>query len=512
MSDHLLERLRQPSEGPETRLWFSGVIRIGILCLVAVGAMLLEDVRDSPRGYWLVFFCSLGLASGIGYLVAVKRAGALRPFVARAQALIDLLVVGATISLTGGPVSFFSFLFVVVILEAGLFLGIPSGFVVATFATAFMCAQVFWPLFEIELPETTELLYRFLIEGLAFYLTAFISGYWHRRIHQLQHFQREIMDNMNTGFLITDSKGITRALNKAGEKVLDLEAGKAIGRPVADVMRVDKGGECPVLAALRAHKDFTSYEFDAVIGSGEVKLLGLTTSRIRDARDRLTGVIASFSDLTEMAEMRRELQRQDRMAVVGELAAGLAHEIRNPVAAISGAVEELSDNIATPEIAERLANIVLRESSHLNEIVSGFLDFARKPTMRRETVNLCAVVDDVSALLRREYDHARQLRIDARCPDTPCTVSADRSQIRQVFVNLAKNAVEAMDERGLLEIRVVPDLSTVEVRFDDEGPGVDPDKVARIFEPFYTTKKSGVGMGLAVCLRIVTAHDGTIRA
>ena len=98
--------------------------------------------------------------------------------------------------------------------------------------------------------------------------------------------------------MITDSKGITRALNKAGEKVLDLEAGKAIGRPVEDVMRVDRGGECPVLAALRAHKDFTSYEFDAVTGSGEVKLLGLTTSRIRDARDRLTGVIASFSDLT----------------------------------------------------------------------------------------------------------------------------------------------------------------------------------------------------------------------
>jgi len=252
-----------------------------------------------------------------------------------------------------------------------------------------------------------------------------------------------------------------------------------------------------------------------------VKLLGLTTNRIHDARGHVTGLIASFTDLTEMARMRQELQQQDRMAAIGEQLAGLAHEIRNPVTSIRSAMDELRRNTASTAMVERLAAIGIRESDHLNEIVTGFLDFARDPSKRRELFSLQDLLAEVEEMLRQKYADAKALEI-RRSPmgDAPGQILGDRLQIRQVFLNIAQNAIEAMQENGALTMTLHPGPAGdgpgrrrgyLEVRFDDEGPGIAPDKVARIFEPFYTEKEHGVGMGLAICMRMVTAHDGTIQ-
>ncbi|HNT89723.1 MAG TPA: PAS domain-containing protein, partial [Candidatus Hydrogenedentes bacterium] len=148
----------------------------------------------------------------------------------------------------------------------------------------------------------------------------------------MKEFQRDILDNMNSGFLLTDEKGVVTAINKSACRILHLIEGDVIGRHVDGILRSDTGAECPVTTALRLGKDFTSYEFYVRTHADSSLLVGITTNRIRDARGQVTGLIASFTDLTEMARMRQELQQHDRLAVVGELAAGLAHEIRNPVA------------------------------------------------------------------------------------------------------------------------------------------------------------------------------------
>jgi two-component system sensor histidine kinase PilS (NtrC family) len=354
--------------------------------------------------------------------------------------------------------------------------------------------------------------YGFLIQVLAYFLTASISGYWNQRLRRMQQFQREILDNMNNGFLITDSKGSILLASLAAERILNLEPEEAIGQPVQDILRVPAGEECPVVTALRLDRDFTRYEYTGLIKPNTTKLLGLSTSRMYDWRKRKIGMIVSFSDLTELEKMREELKRQDRLAVTGELAAGLAHEIRNPLASIRGAVVELESSLDTPAVAQKLAAIAVRESDQLNAIVSSFLDFARQPKLRRDVFDVRGVVDEVADSLRRKYGDDGPLHVTLKQPNQVCAVSGDRSQIRQVFVNLAKNAVEAMAERGRLTITVMPGPADAQIRFDDEGPGIEPDKVAHIFEPFYTTKDSGVGMGLAICLRIVIAHDGTLRA
>ncbi|MDQ1256209.1 MAG: domain S-box protein [Candidatus Hydrogenedentes bacterium] len=497
--------------------WVVGIARIAVLAISAIGIYRYQVLFGYTVGHrplspaWLSYFLmglyAFNLISGILYLSVLKRYRVAKTFMTWTQVLLDFGVIAATVGFTGGTGSFFTFLLVIVILEAGLLLGFTQGFVFAILASIFVLVQ-FW----LADSRITNVGYNILVQTLSFMFTAFISGYWNHRIYRLQEFQHDILDNMNSGFLITDRNGIIWAQNRAADRILELASGEAIGRPVEKVIRPDSGGECPIVTALRAQRDFSSYEFYAQIPSERRRLLGLTTSRLYDERGRLNGIIASFTDLTEIDTMRQEMRQQDRLAAVGELSAGVAHEIRNPVAIIRSAVEELSHNLADERIAQRLAAMALRESDHLNEIVSGFLDFARNPVARRETFDLRGLVHETEQRLRQKYIDSTELTIAAGCPDTPCNIDGDSSKIEQVFMNLGVNAVEAMQNKGHLAIGLVSETGSYEVRFDDDGPGLDPGEIARIFDPFYTTKPSGVGMGLAVCLRIVTAHDGTIRA
>lgn len=505
------DRFRSSVEGPEAWLWYIGGVRTVVLVVVAAGAYAyayvpIAGTEFEPLGLlYLTLFYLFGLFSCLWYLVSLRLTRPFRPVLTWAQVLVDLGVVAVTVHFTNGTHSFFTFLFVVVVLEAGLVLRPSQGFVFASMATVFMAVQA--GLWQEGAPVIRG--YNFLVQALAFYLTAAIGGYWNLRLRRMHQFQREILDNMNNGFLITDAEGTITAQNKAADRILGLEDGVAIGRPVEEILRDAEGGECPVRTALRAKRDFTRYEFSASIGHDHTKLLGLSTSCMY-RKGHLTGIIATFSDLTELASMREEIQRQDRLAAVGELAAGLAHEIRNPVAAIRGAMDELAGSSASPELTTRLLGIALRESDHLNYIVSEFLDFAREPRIDREPFDLCQLAREVGNLLSLEYADRDGIVVRVTDSGDASRISGDRSQLKQVFINIGKNAIQAMENKGTLRIAVGRDPVSVTVRFDDEGPGIPPDQVARIFEPFYTTKESGVGMGLAVCMRIVTAHDGTI--
>ncbi|MCC6486323.1 MAG: PAS domain S-box protein [Candidatus Hydrogenedentes bacterium] len=497
-----------------------GAVRVAAILVIASGTLLIGDYGYGEKLY-LCFFYAFGIISALGYLLALRHTRLVIAPLTWAQVLVDFGVVAATVSFTGGLGSLYTFLFVIIVLEGGILLGLIQGYLFATLAAIVMGtlaimrsepAAVLPAAGQWYNQDEYTLWYGYLIQVLAYYLTASISGYWNQQLHRLQRFQREILDNMNNGFLISDLEGIITVVNRAAERILDLSEDEAIGRPVQEVLRVASGEECPVVTALRSERDFTRYEYTGLLPDGKTMLLGLSTSRIYDWRNRMTGIIASFSDLTELEQMRQELKRQDRLSIVGELAAGLAHEIRNPVAAIRGAVDEMATNLDKPAVASKLASIAVRESDQLNTIVSDFLDFARKPSMRRDVFDVRGLIDEVTDLMLRNYTQCEHLVIKKDYPKGVCPVSGDRSQIRQVFLNLAKNAIEAMDGKGTLKILVILGPSSVEVRFDDEGPGIPPDQVARIFEPFYTTKDTGVGMGLAICLRIVSAHDGTIRA
>lgn len=503
----LRRSLRPHYDGPPSWLWFVGFARIAILLVLLGGIVLLPGLVEF--GEILAGLYCGAFASSIWFFVVLRRERTVSPMLTWTQMVVDFGIVAATISFTAGFKSPLVFLLVTVILEAGVLLGLVQGFLFASMACIYMFMH--FALVSGKAADPLAHWYNFLIQSIAFFFTAFISGYWNQRLSRLKQFQRDILDNMNSGFLITDPKGIVRAVNRMGCDILGLVEGDTIGRHVDGVLTPASGAECPLMTALRSSKDFSSYEFYAQHASGEPILLGLTTSRLHDAAGHVTGMIGSFTDLTQIARMRQEMQQQDRLAVLGEMSAGLAHEIRNPLASIRGAMDELRNGPADPVIAQKLAAIAVRESDHLNQIVTGFLDFAREPKLNRSAVELRAVVEELCRSMRAKYSDA-PLRIIEVLPKEAVHISCDETRIRQVFTNLLQNAIDAAGPEGEVRVTVVSGPGPVEIRFEDNGPGIPPDKVARIFEPFYTEKERGVGMGLPVCMRIVNAHNGTLQA
>ena len=504
--------LRPTYDGPYSWLIIAGIARITLLIVLVIGIYLIAPPAGLHQPllgiYAAAFVCSAW------YLRVLWRDQVTPPLLTWTQLLVDFGIVATTISLTNELESHFTFLLVIVILEAGILLGLNQGFVFATFASAFMLT-IFLRTQSTDI-DLVGHWYNFLIQCIAFYFTAFISGYWNQRVNRMKQFQREILDNMNSGFLITDTKGTVVGLNKAGCAILGYEESKAIGSKVNEVFCPKDGEESPVCTALRHGKDFNRYEFTVLTRRQDTRLLGMSTNHLTDLRNNPTGLIVSFSDLTELAELRQHLQQQDRLAVIGELTAGLAHEVRNPVASIRSSMEEVQKSIENPKMVQRLANIAVRESNHLNEIVTGFLDFARDPSRRYREVDVAAVAGEVAEFLRRKYEDQSDVVVEFHVNEQMQSYIAmgDMTQLRQVFINLGQNAIEAMEMDGLLQIsmRKLKTKGPIEIRFDDEGPGIAPDKITRIFDPFYTEKASGVGMGLAICQRIITTHNGTIQA
>jgi two-component system sensor histidine kinase PilS (NtrC family) len=490
--------------------WHFSIARIGVLSFVTLGT---AQMGIDQGGWLLLCVYVFAFASSAAFINTLKVYGSVGIRQTWAQVMVDFSVVALTVALTHGETSFFTFIFVVVVLEAGLLLGFRQSFAIATLATTFMLWEHWSTPDRAQQLESFALWYNFLVQALAFYLTAFVSDYWNHRITRLQEFQEEVLDNLSHGFMIVDNEGLVTVHNRACNKILKLrnQSLKKIG--IESLLAPKSGDECPVQTALRSDLDYTGYEYPVRLPDGQNILIGLTTNKIMDRDKQLTGLIVSFDDLTEMSQMREELMRNDRMAIVGELAAGLAHEIRNPVAVIRGAVEELPHHESASDTSDRLQNMALRESDHLNEIVSGFLDFAREPSNKRKPIAICPLITEIVELLEREFHDKDELTISTEFVQEDIMVSADASQLKQVFINLAKNGIEAMNAAGRLRISVYQSKEgPIEIRFDDDGAGINPDKAGRIFEPFYTTKDTGVGMGLAVCLRIITAHDGTIRA
>ena len=499
-------------EESESWLCNFGVARMGVLAFITVGSSL---STQPPGSYYLLGLYTFAFITNHLYLYSLHRTRSISVTHTWTQMFVDFAVVALTVVFTSGPISFFSFVFVVVVLEVGVLLGMRQAVAFATLAALLMFQQSLLVLPDEQLALLNEfsVWYNFAVQVMMLYLTAFISGYWNTRLNRMREFQRDILDNLNAGFLITDTAGFVRMYNHSAASILGMEDENLLNRSVVDVMPTADDVESPIITALRSGHDYSSYEFMMRHPEGRDILIGLTTNHVHNNEGRTTGVITSFSDLTEMDKMRNELRKQDRMAVVGELAAGLAHEIRNPVAVIRGAIDELSSSGDSPDLRTRLESMALRESDHLNDIVQGFLNFSRDPSPTLEPVEISKVIAEVVGLVEREYSDQPGLKIEMGSVFDSDRVLGHSSQLKQVFVNICHNAMEAMGDNGTLSIQQKQqEDGPLEIRFEDTGPGIEPDRVDKIFEPFFTMKDTGVGMGLAVCMRIITAHNGTIRA
>ena len=216
------------------------------------------------------------------------------------------------------------------------------------------------------------------------------------------------------------------------------------------------------------------------------------------------GDVVVVEDITDLRQMEERVEREERLAAVGRLAAGLAHEIRNPLASLSGAVQLLQE-----ESEDELHGIVLREVENLNELVDDFLDIARPLQLRVARVSVATIVEDVVAAFEQDRRYQGKCTMHTEIQDVP-VLAIDGNRVRQVLWNLVLNAAQATPESGRIAIIVQPYQSGLDVLVEDEGVGIPVSQMERIFDPFYTTRSGGTGLGLANVDRIVRAHGGEV--
>jgi two-component system sensor histidine kinase PilS (NtrC family) len=248
---------------------------------------------------------------------------------------------------------------------------------------------------------------------------------------------------------------------------------------------------------------------------GSTAILGMTASLLKDDANAVRGIIIVFRDITKMLEMEDQVRMQERLATVGSLAAGIAHEIRNPLASLSGAIQVLQGELDLKGDNKNLMDIVVRETDRLNTIITEFLEYARIKNAQNERIELLPILDETIMLLKNSKEFTGGIRI-SHTIGPQFLVKGDAQRLRQVFWNLFNNACQAMPQGGDITVTARQyssendDSIWCEISIADTGPGIDQEDKNKIFNPFYTTKTGGTGLGLAIVYRIIEDHHGTI--
>jgi two-component system sensor histidine kinase PilS (NtrC family) len=445
--------------------------------------------------------------------------------------LLGLDVVTATLIVlgTGGPESIFAFLYVLVVIASCVLLPRQGAMAVAGAScllytaivlgrTVFLLTDAFEPV-----TETTALavLSMFMNTG-TFLVVAITAGSLaehyrsahhalegqRRNLSDLQAFRDLIFESVGTGLIALDEGGRITAYNRAAADIAGVPTHLAIGRPWHTVL----GEGLPIdeiLAGVRGdNRAFRRYERTVPRAGGPGVPVAVTFWPLRSGTGDAVGLIAVCEDLSPIREMETRVRQADRLAAVGRMAANIAHEIRNPLASLTGAIEVLAKDADAGGARERLAQIVLRESERLDHIISELLEYARPAPLAVQPMNLADTLDEVLLLVehRPSPEHVKVIR----AYDGTLPVVADAQQIRQVIWNLCLNGLEAMGDGGELRVGARVHGGRLEVWISDTGAGIHTEDLPHIFEPFFSTKSEGSGIGLALVHRIVQEHGGDI--
>jgi two-component system sensor histidine kinase PilS (NtrC family) len=323
----------------------------------------------------------------------------------------------------------------------------------------------------------------------------------------LQALHRDIVRSLASGLVTVDLAGNLITINQTAADLLGVRADEAVGRPVDAVMP----GMGARLAALTRRGRLRRSDLVVPASAARpARTLGISVSPLRDVGDAVIGRVINFSDLTELRTLEETMRRAERLATVGQLAAGIAHEIRNPLASISGSIELLAQAPRASDEDKALMAIVLREIDRLNALVGELLDYANPRPPEPVRFDLAQLLAETLQVVRQDRSWGG-VQVKAELPGQPLEVVADPAKLRQVAWNLVRNATEALAGGiGQVTVRARDEGDQVVVEVEDDGPGIPADQLGRIFDPFFTTKKRGTGLGLATCHTIVAEHGGTL--
>jgi two-component system sensor histidine kinase PilS (NtrC family) len=455
-------------------------------------------------------------------------------FLAYLQTSIDILLVTVLTHITGGIDSGFSLLYHLTIISASIILYRRGGYLAASLSSilygAMLDMQYYNMLSFVRSQNFTaiQVFYQVFISILSFYSVAFLSGILAERLRKtrqalreksidfedLRALQEHILRSIGSGIFSMDLEGNVASWNPAAEQVT--------GYTFEEIKSRWKQVFGDTLKGIFGHTDAMKerpFRFDGRIvkKDGAAAILGMTASLLKDELSAVRGIIFIFQDITKIIEMEEQVRRQERLATVGSLAAGIAHEIRNPLASLSGSIQVLRGEIELTGDNKRLMDIVVRETDRLNTIITEFLEYARARTIQAEQIELLSVLDETIMLLKNSRDFNENVRIS--CDVGPHIIlKGDAQRLRQVFWNLLINACQAMPNGGTITISAMPfspvdkEATWCKLIITDTGQGIPPECLGKIFDPFFTTKAGGTGLGLAIVYRIVEEHGGTITA
>ncbi|HXE74141.1 MAG TPA: ATP-binding protein [Candidatus Xenobia bacterium] len=511
--------------------WLSWLVKVRVLVITFLLGIELVIRQVVPSPVPVKYFLSLILvAYAVAIFYAILRGLALDPYLqAYVQLAVDLIMVTGFVYLTGSAESYFVLLYPLEIIVASILLSRVGSFLVAALSFICFAGVVNAGLFKLIpslYPTTTVSIWPLQLQ-LGINLFAFL-GVWYlssqlaeslRRagvaleykrgeLEELQAFNENIVQSMRGGLLTTNLGGRILLLNPAGEEILGVSAKRVRGMTLSEAFP-------DLVALLPLQGRFPGggrQELNVRTADGRDKILGVTVSLLRTREGTDSGYVYNFQDLTELKRLEAEVMHKEQMAALGRMAAAIAHEIRNPLAAIAGSVRQLARYADMGEDENKLVEIVNRESERLNRLVADILTYSRSKPPRREPTDLRPLLEETLLLMERHPQFNGRIRVEKRLPHHAVVANVDSGQMRQVLWNLCDNAVRAMPEGGVLRVDLEKDADRVRLRVADTGMGLSPAQREKIFEPFESAFPGGTGLGLAVVYQIVQAHGGTVAA
>ncbi|HWY20056.1 MAG TPA: ATP-binding protein [Candidatus Acidoferrum sp.] len=509
----------------DERNWLAWLVKVRILILTFLLAIQLAVAELTPTRLPLRLFLATML---LWYTVSLFYVALLsfwheHRLQASLQVLTDLIMVSLVVHETGGWDSSLNFLYPLAIIVAGILL--PRIWAHLFAALAFI---LYGTVLELNYygvvrsyctthPELKALQGIIFVNLFAFLAVAYLAGLLVAKLRQarvqlkdtsgaledLQILHENIIQSISSGLITTGLDGRITLANNAAQKLLERTPGQLLGKPVTQLfLDALPNGESQTHAEVR---------FDTKGTFRKTVRVRVTAMSVPE-RGAL-GYVYALDDLTEIRRLEREVRMQDRLAAVGRLAAAIAHEIRNPLTSIAGSVSMLS---GIPEMSEEhrhLLDIVTRESQRLNGIITDFLAYSRGKKYHFEKADLVLLLEDTLTLMRHRMTAENTgIAIESRFSVPDALVIADGDRIKQVFWNIAENAVRAMRDGGTLKVGIERLGDDWQVSFADTGTGMTPQQTEKIFEPFQSNFEGGTGLGLAVVYQIVQAHEGKVWA
>jgi two-component system sensor histidine kinase PilS (NtrC family) len=443
------------------------------------------------------------------------------------QIACDLLLVTGVVYSTGMQDSYFVSLYLLAILMASVLFSRRGVFVVAGFGFVLLGGALelisygVVPRTATSMP-TLRVLDSWLASNLfAFFAVAYLGSLLAQTLRKkgveleakseelkdLQTFNQDIIESMRGGLLTTDMEGRILVMNRAGAEITGSGLGLHRGEKIADVFP----GFWPVERDEQGNPLAARKEIEYKTADGASRFLGLSISPLRTAQNQNMGFVYNFQDLTELKRLEREVVTTERMAALGRLSAAIAHEIRQPLTAMTGALKELARLAPLDEDDKKLVHIVSRESQRLNQIITDFLDYSRVKTYHFADIDVVPLFEETLLLLEHDASAVGKLRIVRQFKVRSLRARADRDALKQVFWNLCNNALRAMPAGGVLTVSIDADEHWARIQIGDTGIGIHPAQATRIFEPFQSGFTGGTGLGLAIVYQILQAHRGRIR-